>query len=267
MTVLLVLWLFGPALQAPTRPPVSQLAASGVAERRATIEGVVKRITQPAPIDRPTIENLFVALEDPDSVVRRTAFGGLGFMAMRNAGTRSSGKAPPLTATDQERLGPIVRAALQDSDEQIRAFAVNALTLVFSDDAGLESALAAEYARDSSPSVRRQAIARLREIVSLSSVGQALLIKALGDQNSGVRQQAALGLGQHKPPAGLAALVSALTAEPSPPSVTGSVVSAIGAYGGAAIPYIAVLEAARVAEIDPAVRAEFDRVLIQLRGR
>jgi len=64
-----------------------------------------------------------------------------------------------LDSTAKSRVVPLIRQGLRDTDEGIRAFALNALLLVGGDVLNdTADALIAQYRADSSPLVRRQAV-------------------------------------------------------------------------------------------------------------
>lgn len=159
---------------------------------------------------QPAIDALVIALRDADASVRSRAsralaqVGASAVQPLIAALPMSDGSANPAVVNALRWIGvPAIEAltaALDTGDASTRAVAAAVLGQIQPDSAAAYQITRSIRAlRDSNPSIRAQAASRLGALGHMSDV--APLIAALGDQESHVRQHAAMALGKIGEPA------------------------------------------------------------------
>jgi HEAT repeat protein len=240
-----------------------QVAASGEASdvnsRRQNAQAVEKAAAKNATDD--LVPQIEAGLKDEDAVVRLTATNALLRFAQGRA--RIHGK--PLTVPgDTAALSPSVVRALGDVDPRVRATAASALPFVVSvENVAMAKILAARYEVETDSSVRVMLVFELARRTSTGRAARDAIVRALGDTHARVRQQAAIGVAQFRPPEALPVIAAELRS--GVVETREAFVHALASYGSAAIQHVAILESLLATETSRERQLQLTKALETIR--
>lgn len=239
----------------------NEFRALGVDQKRQLMRDTA--IKQPENVGSGIFPLIEAGLGDADVAVRKDAIAALGRMALAARSNATHGKSN--ADADPAAYGPFTNAVLgliDDSDAEVRSIAIPTAWLMFGMTPVLETHLVARFDQETNAIVRKGVLTTLINAGRYSPRVQQLFIDALGDHDPDVQGWGAKGVQKSRPRAALPLLVTGLSSSNS--FVRARCVSALGAYGPDARPYLPALKNSALHESDPTVKAALQHALDQV---
>jgi len=209
---------------------------------------------------------LLQTLQDQDDKVRAMGAAAADRVAYANPVNEEAKrlkKAFSLDLSDQAKLREVLLAATADKSAEVRKEAIAALVMIYSPAPDIEIKLVEQFRKESEASVRKVIVEAIVVQSGDPSPGVVdVLVRALQDDKTFVKQTAAQVIGHFRPPELWGKLIENFPGASLP--VNGTFLSAIQRYGVDAKPLVPRLEQA-LSE-SKALQAEIEQTLRAVKG-